>query len=536
MASADVRDELDCSICLNIYTDPVMLRCGHNYCRACIDQVLFTQNGCRVYSCPECRAEFLERPALMRNIALCNIVRNFLPTEPRQEEITGICCTYCIHAPVPAVKSCLHCEASLCDNHVRVHNKAAEHVLTEPSTSLENKKCSVHMKILEYYCIEDAACICVSCSLVGEHRGHRVEMLDEASAKKKKKLRNVLQKLTTKREETEERVQSLEDRWRKDQEKAAGEAERVTALFTDLRRRLDDLEKRVLSEISRQEEEQSLSLSALIQQLEIKKDELSGKMRHIEELCNMTDPLTVLQGPDTCDLCDPEEGGGDEDTGRRDKQLHDLDLGFISDIIHAGLLDIVNKAKSSLEFGSSKKKMFADHGIDNSKFIPFGFPQIERLIDGNGPVPVLPNPGVNQNTDNSKHGFGSFIEASYVDVKKDDVKLPKFKFPTIVPYTEATKVKNEVAAPGVGSPRYNFPTYKLTHDRYQNIDNSKLPLGSAIFATYARKEDAKPASTNNKNFMPNFKGFRLRSDSNRNNSKSGFGASTEATNVKKDNL
>ncbi|XP_075711949.1 E3 ubiquitin/ISG15 ligase TRIM25-like [Rhinoderma darwinii] len=524
MASADVRDELDCSICLNIYTDPVMLRCGHNFCRVCIDQVLFTQNGCRVYSCPECRAEFLERPALMRNIALCNIVRTFLPTEPHQEEITGICCTYCIHAPVPAVKSCLLCEASLCDNHLRVHSKAAEHVLSEPSTSLENKKCSVHMKILEYYCIEDAACICVSCSLAGEHRGHRVEMLDEASEKKKEKLRNVLQKLTTKREETEERVQSLEDRWRKAQEIAAGEAERVTVLFTDLRRRLDDLEKRVLSEISRQEEEQSLSLSALIQQLEIKKDELSRKMRDIEELCNMTDPLTVLQGPDTGDFCDPEDGGGnentghmwhlegwgidedtdelcdpqdwggDEDTGRHDdKQLHDLDLGFISDIIHAGLLDIVNKAKSSLELGSSKKEMFTDQGIGNSKFIPFQFTQSERLISricAKNPSPPSLNPRIIQITDHSKHGFGSFIEASYV--KEDDaapVISPKFKWPEFVQYNEATKVKNEVAAPGVWSPQYNFPTYKSRLNRSPNIDNSKL---------------AKPASTNNKHFMLKF--------------------------------
>ncbi|XP_075711724.1 E3 ubiquitin/ISG15 ligase TRIM25-like [Rhinoderma darwinii] len=314
MASADLRDELFCSICLSIFTDPVTLRCGHNFCRVCIDQVLNTQDGSGVYSCPECREEFQERPALQRNINLHNVAERFLSTQPRQEEITGICCTYCIHAPVPAVKSCLLCEASLCDNHMKVHSKAAEHVLTEPSTSLENRKCSVHKKILEYYCPEDAACICVYCS-AEEHRGHRVEKLQEASIKRKKKLRNVLQKLNTKKEKTEERVQNLEERRRKAQNKAAGEEEKVTALFIDIRRRLDILEKRVRSEISRQEEQVSLSLTDVIQKLEIEKDELSRKMRVIEELCNMTDPLTVLQGPDTGDLCDPEERGGDEDTG-----------------------------------------------------------------------------------------------------------------------------------------------------------------------------------------------------------------------------
>ncbi|XP_073505329.1 E3 ubiquitin/ISG15 ligase TRIM25-like [Phyllobates terribilis] len=340
MASADLRDELLCSICLSTYTDPVTLRCGHNFCRMCIDQALDTQDESGVYSCPECREEFQGRPALMRNIALRNVAERFLITQQEQEEITGICCTYCVDSPVSAVRSCLHCEASLCDKHLRSHSKSPEHVLSDPSTSLEKRKCSVHKELLKYYCTQDAVCICVSCSLAGEHRGHWVEtgsMLDEASDKKKKKLRNVLQKLTTKREETEERVRSLEERWRKTEEKASGEAERVTALCTDIRRRVDDLEKKVLSEISRQEKEESLSLSALIHQLEIKKDELSRKMRHIEELCNMTDPLTVLQEPDTGDLCDPEEEGGDEDTGGHDKQPHDgddLDVAVISHTLH----------------------------------------------------------------------------------------------------------------------------------------------------------------------------------------------------------
>ncbi|XP_073506266.1 E3 ubiquitin/ISG15 ligase TRIM25-like [Phyllobates terribilis] len=350
MASADLREELDCSICLSTYTDPVMLRCGHNFCRMCIDQALDTQDESGVYFCPDCREQFLERPALMRNFTLSSIVRNFLHSEPRQEEITGIFCTYCIHSPVPAVKSCLLCEASLCENHLRVHSKSPEHVLSDPSTSLEKRKCSVHKKILEYYCTEDAACICVSCSLAGEHRGHCVELLDETSEKKKEKLRNLLQKLTTKREETDERVRSLEERWRKAQEKAAGEAERVTALCTDIRRRVDDLEKKVLSEISRQEKKVSLSFSVLIHQLEIKKDELSRKMRLIEELCNMTDPLTVLQEPDTGDLCDPEEEGGDEDTGGHDKQLRDgddLDVAVISDTLYT-VCDIIIGLRSKI--------------------------------------------------------------------------------------------------------------------------------------------------------------------------------------------
>uniref|UniRef100_A0A8C5WCU7 Uncharacterized protein n=1 Tax=Leptobrachium leishanense TaxID=445787 RepID=A0A8C5WCU7_9ANUR len=278
MASADLRYELTCSICLNIYRDPVTLPCGHSFCRLCIAGVLNAQEGSGAYMCPECRAESQERPALEKNRKLGNIAESFRSSHPEQEEV-GIPCTYC-DSPVPAAKTCLHCEASLCEKHLKKHSKSAEHVLTEPTTSLENCKCSVHREILKYYCCEDAAWICMSCRLDGEHRGHQVETLNEASEKKKEKLRNILQKLTSQREEAEKSVQNLEELRRQVQEKAAGVTGHVT------------LEKRVLSEISRQEEQVSLRVSDLIRQQEIKKEELSRKTSDIEELCDMMDPVT----------------------------------------------------------------------------------------------------------------------------------------------------------------------------------------------------------------------------------------------------
>ncbi|XP_068121856.1 E3 ubiquitin-protein ligase TRIM11-like [Hyperolius riggenbachi] len=338
MASADLRKELECPVCLTIYTDPVILRCGHNFCQKCIDRVLDSQEEYDNYFCPECREEFMERPTLQRNIIVRKIAEHFLSTQPDQEE-AKVSCTQCIHTHVPAVMSCLLCEVFLCDNHLRVHSKAPEHVLCDPNTSLENRKCSVHKKILEYYCTEDAACICVSCRLDGEHRGHQVEMLDEAFEKKKKKLSNVLQKLMAETEETSKRIQSMEENRRKAQEKANVETEIITALFRALRRWVEDLEKQVLSDFSTQAGLMILWFDDVIQQLEIKKDKLLIKMYYIEELCNITDPLTVLQESDTGDLCDTE------DRERHDKQLHDggdLDLVRISHTLHTGLSDIMS--------------------------------------------------------------------------------------------------------------------------------------------------------------------------------------------------
>ncbi|KAM4631667.1 tripartite motif-containing protein 16-like [Discoglossus pictus] len=271
-----------------------------------------------------------------------------LPTLPEQEE-TGIFCTCCIHSHVPATKSCLMCEASLCDNHVRVHSKSEEHILSVPTTSWGNRKCSIHRELLKYYCSVDAACICVSCSLAGDHRGHQVELLKKASEKKKKKLRNVLEKLTSKREKTRRIVQRLQEHRREVHERAAGVTETVTALIRDIRRQMEVLEKRVLSEVTRQEEMVLLQVSDLIQQLEKEKDELSRKMSHIEKLSTMTDPLPVLQDQESHndDFCDTVKRDN-EDTQREDKKDPaggDLDEGLISVTLYRGLEDIVTNIK-----------------------------------------------------------------------------------------------------------------------------------------------------------------------------------------------
>ncbi|OCT69509.1 E3 ubiquitin/ISG15 ligase TRIM25-like [Xenopus laevis] len=294
MAAAGVREELTCPLCREIYTDPVTLLCGHSYCRVCIRKTWDWQEGIEEKpSCPECREQFSRRPPLRRNLRLNNLAESFLPIDSEQGGVR-IFCSYC-EPFVSATKSCLLCEASLCDYHVRKHNKSEEHLLMEPTTCFGERKCSVHKKILEYYCTEDGVCICASCCLVGEHRGHKVELLSEASEKKQEQLRNVLYGLTSMKDRADRRMQSLQERRIIVQGNAAKEKQQALALIEVIREYLQTLEDKLMRVISQEETCHLQILSKRIEKLEIKQDELSSKIRHIEELCNMADPLTVLQ-------------------------------------------------------------------------------------------------------------------------------------------------------------------------------------------------------------------------------------------------
>lgn len=325
MASADLRHGLNCSICLNLCTDPVPLTCGHSFCRLCLDRVLETQEESTVYTCPECKEQFHERPLPSKDQSL--------------HEEPGSLCDFCIQSPFPAVKCCLLCESFLCEDHLNFHSKCEEHVLSDL-----NVVCPAHKRVFAYYCCEDAEFICDACILSEEHANHHVKPVQEASKEMKELGRELLDRLASKIAENESMVQVLQETGKTTQEKLAFIKEKVSALFRDIKRQLDDLEKKVLSDITQKQGQISLSVTDLIQQLEIKKDELSRKMHEIEELCNRNDPLSVLHEWKTS-----KENFGKTENGSnmsaKQKTVDYLDEGLISVTLHTSLAEIITSAK-----------------------------------------------------------------------------------------------------------------------------------------------------------------------------------------------
>ncbi|XP_073464137.1 E3 ubiquitin-protein ligase TRIM17-like [Aquarana catesbeiana] len=244
MAAADLGAELLCSICRDIYTDPVTLNCGHNYCQICIQNLLFTQDSFRIYTCPDCRTQFSNRPTVEKNTTLCNITEQYRARLQIEEEMG---------------------------------------------------KCPLHRhQLLEYYCFEDMARICAACCASAQHRGHQLRPLSEAAEKIRQDSRNLLEQLVSD-DEIDRKVQGLQEHMREIKEKSATMKESFTVLFQDIESRLTDLRRRVLMEISNQEQQASLLTSSMIEQLKVMKDDLYCKIICIEDLSNMTDDLTVLR-------------------------------------------------------------------------------------------------------------------------------------------------------------------------------------------------------------------------------------------------
>lgn len=73
----------------------------------------------------------------------------------------------------------MKCEISMCIQHLQAHLTTPvllqSHPLTEPMAFGANTKCPQHGKLLEYYCLDDFACVCVSCAIEDQHRLHNMK-------------------------------------------------------------------------------------------------------------------------------------------------------------------------------------------------------------------------------------------------------------------------------------------------------------------------------------------------------------------------
>ncbi|KAM4536277.1 uncharacterized protein PAE49_020934 [Odontesthes bonariensis] len=136
----------------------------------------------------------------------------------------------------PARKTCMKCEISMCVQHLQAHLTTPvllqTHPLTEPVALDGNTKCPQHGKLLEYYCLDDMTCVCVSCAIEDQHRLHNMKTFSTAHKELVEKLKAEQQAL---QEKTDDENVGLE-KWEKSEREKVGRCSvRLLEAVTNLR-------------------------------------------------------------------------------------------------------------------------------------------------------------------------------------------------------------------------------------------------------------------------------------------------------------
>ncbi|XP_034031121.1 E3 ubiquitin-protein ligase TRIM39-like [Thalassophryne amazonica] len=188
-SSSFSEDLFLCSICLELFQDPVSTPCGHNFCKACITKYWKDKQHCE---CPLCKEKFHKVPKLRVNTTFRDVMESFKKHHKEVAEVLvqpgEVPCDYCQENKIKASKTCLSCLVSYCDTHLQPHyrvNSLKTHKLSDPVQNLEDKICNKHNKIFELFCRKEQICICVMCT---EHNGHDTAPLQQVYEEKKAEL------------------------------------------------------------------------------------------------------------------------------------------------------------------------------------------------------------------------------------------------------------------------------------------------------------------------------------------------------------
>ncbi|XP_057189686.1 E3 ubiquitin/ISG15 ligase TRIM25 isoform X2 [Triplophysa rosa] len=147
-----------CPMCRDLFGQAQPFPCGHILCPACVRdawrQSASSDRG-RRFVCSRCLEE--------RGVVVCDCC-------PQEESDDDQKCA--------AVKTCLRCEVSLCEQHLIPHLQRPAyrtHLLVEPLTDMSRRRCPAHREVFRYYCIDDMEYVCADCILEGQHAQHLVK-------------------------------------------------------------------------------------------------------------------------------------------------------------------------------------------------------------------------------------------------------------------------------------------------------------------------------------------------------------------------
>ncbi|XP_067435779.1 E3 ubiquitin-protein ligase TRIM39 isoform X1 [Thunnus thynnus] len=414
------EEQVHCSICLDVFTNPVSIPCGHNFCQSCI---LGYWKTSPLYQCPMCKKSFYKRPDISVNTVLREIAEQFkeirvksvkgnlskeeeeegkvekekkwtmerrkkedeekllekdqkkqlleelkqkqeeerrkkeaskekpgekkpppedlppliprgsatktsslpsplfeasaqtsrpqsppIPPSPAPQASPSptsfsllpssweeVLCDVCLGEGRPkAVKSCLVCLTSYCEEHLKSHTaRFTKHKLMEPVANMEDRMCPKHERLLELFCKKDQTCVCVLCTET-DHRAHYTVPVEREWTEKKAQLKRTEIDVQQMIEERVKKVEEIKHSVELNKASAQREIEDSMQVFSELVRSIQRTQADLVLAIEEKQRQTERWAENLITELD---QEIAVLKRRNTDLENMarTDHIHFLK-------------------------------------------------------------------------------------------------------------------------------------------------------------------------------------------------------------------------------------------------
>ncbi|XP_078422709.1 zinc-binding protein A33-like isoform X2 [Cetorhinus maximus] len=243
-----LENELNCPLCLQLLSDPVILGCGHDFCRQCI--MKHWENATQA-ACPECGQVFQDR-TLKSNRALGKLVK-----------------------------------------------KSRNHSL---NLKLRGNKpyCIEHEEELKLFCETDKKLICVMCLDRRDgrsHKAHNFMLINEAVEIYKEKMKVSLNTLKQKKSyyqefefKQQEKITEIKDQSNKLQS-------HITTEFSKMRSVLDEKQQNLFIDLTKQEGDVLSRMEANLRKIQDNLNRTQQMLSNVQKRLEHQDVYTMLKEP-----------------------------------------------------------------------------------------------------------------------------------------------------------------------------------------------------------------------------------------------
>ena len=205
----NLREEVSCPVCTNVYTDPKHLPCLHTFCLHCLKHWHTTSHGRDTIRCPKCQAisrvpESGDLKDLPTSFYLNGLIDLLAIKECKTSQVR---CGNCDKKSAES-SYCFHCCVFWCDECIIGHNiirsnkdhrvlalkdfqdKDYEDVMKRPAFCPKEDH---NKEELKYFCKDCELPLCQICVTL-DHGGHNIKLIKEEAERQKTEIKSFIEK------------------------------------------------------------------------------------------------------------------------------------------------------------------------------------------------------------------------------------------------------------------------------------------------------------------------------------------------------
>ncbi|XP_028831022.1 E3 ubiquitin-protein ligase TRIM39 [Denticeps clupeoides] len=314
------EEQFSCSICLEMFSNPVSTPCGHSFCLNCINSYWDGKN--KDCQCPLCKESFRRRPELHVNHTLKEITENFKRLSTKTTAVDGLTSSPKMdqHTKMRQYKDMPNelfaemknrfqktsdpsCEPG---SPATTQNLTRRFTVTgygsEAARGSDVLPCPQHRLPLEMFCRTDQICVCTMCS-EGAHYGHTIVPAKREWNIKKAHMGIVEVEIKDLITQREKKVEEIKTSLANIQASADKESQGTISVFAELMASIERSQAELLEVVEMGRRAAELRAQAIVRDLEQEIAELKERIATLSELSQSNDHIMFLKTfPTACVL------------------------------------------------------------------------------------------------------------------------------------------------------------------------------------------------------------------------------------------